>query len=371
MNAGTKQRTLRVVLIALVLIGVAAAPSTSAAVAARWRVVAAPNDHDCELVDLSRVPGAQVIWAVDRCLGAGELSQRWTAKTGWRDIPTVPIVADLNGVAAAAADDVWTVGQTFSSRPLVEHWDGTTWTRTPTPDPNRSGLPDGVLLDVVAISPQDVWAVGSRAGGATSKTLVEHWDGTHWSVVHSPNQGPRGNQLYAVSTVPGHPGRLWAFGYHVGSHREARPLILHYRHGTWRAVTDLPDVGDAVLYGGVATGRPGGVWAVGEGRRLNGLILRRTRRHGWRRIANPFQKTWTLDDITTIPGTHQLWAVGNAERHPLALRWRRGAWREVPTQDGVGGVGFLYAVIAFGPQSAWAGGADDGDNDNQLIERYR
>jgi hypothetical protein len=43
----------------------------------------------------------------------------------------------------------------------------------------------------------------------------------------------------------------------------------------------------------------------------------------------------------------------------------------VPTQDGVGGVGFLYAVIAFGPQSAWAGGADDGDNDNQLIERYR
>jgi hypothetical protein len=53
------------------------------------------------------------------------------------------------------------------------------------------------------------------------------------------------------------------------------------------------------------------------------------------------------------------------------LRWRQGAWREVPTQDGVGGVGFLYAVIAFGPQSAWAGGADDGDNDNQLIERYR
>jgi hypothetical protein len=43
----------------------------------------------------------------------------------------------------------------------------------------------------------------------------------------------------------------------------------------------------------------------------------------------------------------------------------------VPTQDGVGGVGFLYAVIAFGPQSTWAGGADDGDNDNQLIERYR
>jgi hypothetical protein len=53
------------------------------------------------------------------------------------------------------------------------------------------------------------------------------------------------------------------------------------------------------------------------------------------------------------------------------LRWRQGAWREVPTQDGVGGVGFLYAVIAFGPQSAWAGGSDDGDNDNQLIERYR
>ena len=42
------------------------------------------------------------------------------------------------------------------------------------------------LYGVAVVSGTDVWAVGSVSGGE-GKPLIEHWDGTSWAVV--PNQG--------------------------------------------------------------------------------------------------------------------------------------------------------------------------------------
>src|SRR5437764_621866 len=45
------------------------------------------------------------------------------------------------------------------------------------------GTSSNVLNGVAVVSANDVWAVGYYSGG----TLIEHWDGTSWSVVPSPN----------------------------------------------------------------------------------------------------------------------------------------------------------------------------------------
>src|SRR5215469_1509873 len=45
-----------------------------------------------------------------------------------------------------------------------------------------------VLYSVAAISENDAWAVGEH-GGNGSQTLIEHWNGTDWRVVSSPNPG--------------------------------------------------------------------------------------------------------------------------------------------------------------------------------------
>ena len=45
---------------------------------------------------------------------------------------------------------------------------------------------------VAALSSKDVWAVGYYANtpfGQSSSTLTEHWNGTHWRVISSPNPG--------------------------------------------------------------------------------------------------------------------------------------------------------------------------------------
>ena len=48
-----------------------------------------------------------------------------------------------------------------TTKDIVQHWDGTRWTLA-----SPSGRKDAALADIVAISPQDVWAVGS---------LIEHY----------------------------------------------------------------------------------------------------------------------------------------------------------------------------------------------------
>src|SRR5215472_11780251 len=92
--------------------------------------------------------------------------------------------AQLNGVAEAAPGDGWAVGtvsdlSSSASRTLAYHWDGTAWTRSPTPDPAGPSLPN--QLDAVAArAADDVWAAGyDNYPGEVS--LVLHWNGTAWS----------------------------------------------------------------------------------------------------------------------------------------------------------------------------------------------
>ncbi len=47
--------------------------------------------------------------------------------------------------------------------------------------PNRQGA-ENELLGVSARAAKDVWAVGYYGGNADHHTLIEHWNGTAWSV---------------------------------------------------------------------------------------------------------------------------------------------------------------------------------------------
>jgi hypothetical protein len=65
----------------------------------------------------------------------------------------------FGGVYAASATDVWAVGQNrvgFSDATLVEHWDGSAWTIVSSPPTGNGGFDD-----VLAITPTTVWAAGA------------------------------------------------------------------------------------------------------------------------------------------------------------------------------------------------------------------
>lgn len=218
------------------------------------------------------------IWAVGNLLVNGETLEAlfehwdgiaWTATTG-------PFYGFFQAVSADASNDIWAVGYsgnvTFS-----EHYDGASWTLVKTPN---VGSGPNTLRGVVALAPNNVWAAGYSTSttqppqghyDVPTHTLVEHYDGTSWSVVSSPNVGPnsqyQSNGLRGVVAVSA--TDMWAFGsYFAASGSEYQmTLVLHWDGTSWTLQPSPdPDPGDFlsdILFGGVVTA-PGSVWIVGS-----------------------------------------------------------------------------------------------------------
>jgi hypothetical protein len=116
----------------------------------------------------------------------------------------------LNGVAAISAHNVWAVGAYGNgSITLVEHWTGIQWQVVASP--NVKGSLSDSLSGIVAITTNNIWAVGSYNNASNnSQTLIEHWNGSKWSIVSSPNVVSVANSLAAISAISA--TDIWAVG---------------------------------------------------------------------------------------------------------------------------------------------------------------
>jgi hypothetical protein len=221
-----------------------------------WRMVDSADFHPPPtyyLTGVAAVSGGDVwhseIWAVgytadlpySNNFPRQTLIEHWDG-TSWRVVPSPNLGTNDNyvgpddnqllGVAADSPTDVWAVGG--SVRTLIEHWDGTSWSIVPSP--NHTGAAGDQLTGVAAISPSDVWAVGHSTGVSGKgivQTLIEHWDGTSWSIVPSPNQGPDNNRLLGVAAVSHH--GVWAVGGY-GNPIVGPETTLVMRYGSPNAV---------------------------------------------------------------------------------------------------------------------------------------
>src|SRR6266571_9267605 len=94
---------------------------------------------------------------------------------------------------------------------LVSHGaSGANWTLINSPNANNQA---NELHGVSAAAENDAWAVGTAYADNTfteSKTLSEHWDGTRWSTVKSPNTSASINSLAGVPAVS--INDVWAVG---------------------------------------------------------------------------------------------------------------------------------------------------------------
>src|SRR5262249_59938022 len=74
--------------------------------------------------------------------------------------------------------------------------------------PSPSQL-DNVLTGVATASPTSAWAVGYAVRGY-HRALIEHWDGSAWRVVPSPQAGRLDSDLWGVTALS--PANAWAVG---------------------------------------------------------------------------------------------------------------------------------------------------------------
>ncbi len=119
-------------------------------------------------------------------------------------------------MSALAANDVWSVGDFDQGyrHTLTEHWDGKSWQVVSSPD-GQTIL--NQLTGVVALSASDVWAAGDiGTSQGTGKTLIEHWNGSQWSIVPSANPGQLSNVLDSITGVL-QSQQLWTVGIYQTS----------------------------------------------------------------------------------------------------------------------------------------------------------
>jgi hypothetical protein len=129
--------------------------------------------------------------------------------------------AGFNSVSYVSADDVWAVGQDGASTdqvPLVEHWNGHTWSvpQAKLPKLASTAILSGVVAQVDSSKKENadrVWAVGTlgQADDDDAQTLLLYWDGRAWTQLPSPNPYQYISQLLGIGASS--LGNLWAVGY--------------------------------------------------------------------------------------------------------------------------------------------------------------
>ena len=243
----------------------------------------------------------------------------------------------LNGVAASSSSNVFAVGDTLSNgvfTPLVEFFNGTTWSVQATPTLASNGSGDdtaggGELNSVTVISPTDVWAVGGLGNGRGGQ-LIEHFNGTSWSVVASPVSGD--GTLDSISAA--NANDIFAVGNSGEEHPGAS--TLQFNGTTWSAVANGPS-GTHSVDAISATD----VWAVG-GAGVTGAAVWNFNGTAWTEVA-------TLDgQLTAVSGSsaNDVYVVGEGD---LVEQWNGTSFNVVSATGTAGftGVATLSNGTAF------------------------
>ena len=273
--------------------------------------------------------GGNDIWAVGDIAGSSASAEATLAEhfdgTAWTVIPTPAISGSMfSSVAGVAGNDVWAVGTQAlggSGNPLIEHWDGTSW-RVVAGEKAPKG---SFLTGVAAISAADAWAVGSEPAPPNStfifNPVIEHWDGASWTLVSNPAlvnglmlngiSADRANDVWVVggntvlhfdganwSRVPSPPkvslnsvtalssGNVWGAGVGPGLYFP-RATVEHWNGTAWSVVpSPNPTTRGNSFLEGIAAVATNDVWAVGGGVGV-GAVTEHWDGSGWAVLPTP------------------------------------------------------------------------------------
>ena len=271
----------------------------------------------------------------------------------------------LRDVAALSPTDAWAVGFGTNYQALVEHWDGTSWSIVPV-----TGVPsDSPLYGVQAFADDDVWAVGSTG----DRGLIVHWDGASWSPVPFPT--PAGATYTFLQKVAGvAPDDVWATGASEGTTDQL--LFLHWNGSAWSMVS-APTPGEYRFVRGMTALSSTDVWVVGDWEEpapsyTEHPLVEHWNGTAWSSVKSPLgTEPW---GVTSVSGS-DAWLVGvtgsaSSSYAATAEHWNGTSWATVPGPNPGPGDSELLGIAALPDGTLYAVGDHDVGSDVQpLIER--
>jgi hypothetical protein len=272
-------------------------------------------------------------------------------------------VNELHGVSALSDNDAWAVGVSYNtertlSSSLIEHWNGTQWSVVSSPNPSATL---NVLSAVAAISASDVWAVGF-APTSSGSILILHWNGAVWSVIPNPISPKPLTNLAALAAISSND--VWAVGTGTIGDEDAT-ATLHWNGTAW-SVVPSPNVGPEVdnTLAGVAAVATNNVWAVGTQQPTSltdpHTLILHWNGSAWSIVPSPNDGGNTVDNhllAATAVASNDVWAVGFSGFGTLSEHWNGTSWSVVDTPDVAGGETlFLDSAVALSSTNVWAVG---------------
>ncbi len=271
-------------------------------------------------------------------------------------------------------------GSASGPQALAEHWNGSSWSTVPVAEP--SNTMDSLLYNATCVTQSDCWAVGgqdlappppnptgptgpaapapvrvavstaaptkiplppapTKAAPSGAAALVEHWNGTDWSMASLPSTS---GYLYSVACPSA--SDCWAVGSNLDSNDDPlNSYVLHWNGSSWTNAV-IPASGQAYdELNSVTCTSATNCWAVGTA------------------AANPISDELYPNVFPNVQGAETYF-----------LHWNGSSWSGSATTDPSSPTGvYLSGVTCVNPSECWAVGTtvdQNGDPQNVLFERW-
>jgi hypothetical protein len=320
-----------------------------------------------------RVLLALTVVVVLALAGAALAAATWTVVPSPNPVGSAP---QLLAVSTDAASDAWAVGVVFNPttttyRTLGEHWNGTAWNVVATPNPSKNQQLNGVA----AISPTNAWTVGfaNSSTWAANRTVIAHWNGSSWSTVASPNPTTGEDELWGVYAASAND--VWAVGNYSASGGVAKTLAVHWNGTSWSVIPTPNATSYNNLHRVFGTSSTD-VWAVGTAYTTDAAPLV----EHWNGVKWSIVPSPDLGDSYIRGGwatsSHDAWFVGewdgpapNYTPHQLVYHWNGTSWSSVASPSSTAYE--LDGVAASSPSDAWIVGVNSTSGGRRtLIEHW-
>jgi hypothetical protein len=318
---------------------------------------------------------AGVAWAVGAQYVGSQVTpsiQRWDG-SAWKPAAGLPDTGPINleDVTAVGPTDVWGVGSNHVGAVTI-HGVASTWSVV---QPIRvAGADESDLIGVAARSADDIWAVGRVLVDHINSPLIERWNGSTWSLVPGPKVAGRSSGLKDVAVEPG--GAAWAVGWNIGTDRVVSPLIERWDGSAWK-VAPVPPVAQDATLSGVAVIAADDAFAVGwswERGDTHTLVLHWDG-SAWTAVTMSGPHAATARLAAVVAAGDGAFAVGQAPDaggidRPVAFHWDGSTWTELVAAPGPSNDADLNDVTAVRAGGLIAVGTGRGDAGYQsLVER--
>lgn len=238
----------------------------------------------------------------------------------WCGGPGAPVngnaIPILTSIAAVSPDDVWAVGNAALpnyTTSLIEHWNGKSWSVVHdafSSDTSSNVTDTYVELSAVdALSADDVWAIGNTQTYTSNRTisqaLVERWNGQTWQVMPEPAQPTRGTlMLQALSMTSDND--IWVIGgIYIQQQNASTTYLQHYLahwDGSHWSTSQLPPELQNGTLLSVKAVAPGDVWVSGT---TGPIPAPQGAVSGEPRLAHWDGHTWSITPLPSAISTYQ------------------------------------------------------------------